>query len=97
MPKFTFDPKISLGNILAILTMSGALWGFAQAYGGIIRTVEDHTGQIEALQRSSAEQARAAEADRLFFRETLAELRVDVRYLRRAEEENRRRERETRP
>lgn len=90
---FTFERKISLGNIIAIITMIAGLWGFAQAYGGIVSQVDNHTQEIEALQRATAEAARAAEADRLFFRETLAEVRTDVGYLRRAEEENRRQQR----
>ena len=93
MPKFSFDPKSSLGNILAMLTMVGALWGFAQSQGATQKVVEQHTAEITSLQIAASEQAKAAEADRLFMRETLAELKTDVGYLRRAEEENRRNER----
>lgn len=83
MPKFTFEPKISLGNILAIITMIGGLWGFAQAYGSVITTVEEHTKEIAALKAEAIDQAKAIEADRLFTREALAELRTDIRYIRR--------------
>jgi hypothetical protein len=93
LPRFSFDPKISLGNILAMLTMVGALWGFAQAYGSLGTTVEAHTAEITNLQIAAAAAAKQAEDDRLFMRETLAELKTDVGYLRRAEEENRRQER----
>lgn len=90
MPRFTFDPKISLGNILAIVTMIGGLWGFAQAYGGIVKTVEEHTREISEIRANAIEQAKAIEADRLFMREALAELRTDIRYIRRFAEEAKR-------
>jgi hypothetical protein len=93
MPKFSFSPQISLGNILAMLTMIGALWGFAQSQGADRKTIEQHTVEIISLQAQAAEAAKQAEADRLFMRETLAEVKTDVGYLRRAEEENRRQER----
>lgn len=93
MPKFTFTPQISLGNIIATITMIAGLWGFAQAYGALGKTVESHTAEIVTLQSQAQAAAKQAEDDRLFMRETLAELKTDVGYLRRAEEENRRQER----
>ena len=90
MPRFSFDPKISLGNVLAIVTMIGGLWGFASAYGGVIKTVEEHTKEIADIRAAAAEMARNVEADRLFMREALAELRTDIRYIRRFAEETKR-------
>lgn len=97
MPKFSFNPSISLGNILAIITMIGGLWGFAQAYGALGKTVEEHTAELVELKASAQVQANQQAEDRLFMREALAELRTDVGYLRRSEEEDRRQEREANP
>jgi hypothetical protein len=108
LPKFSFSPQISLGNILAMLTMIGALWGFAQSQGASQKVVEQHTVDIQTLKEQVAaeiaaikvtvdDQAKQAEEDRLFVRETLAEVKTDVGYLRRAQEETRRQERENRP
>lgn len=83
MPRFSFDPKISLGNVLAIVTMIGGLWGFAQAYGSVISAVDEHSREIAAIKAAAIEQGKAIEADRIFAREALAELRTDIRYIRR--------------
>lgn len=93
MPKFTFTPQISLGSILALIGLIITFWGFAQSQGATQKIVEQHTAEIVSLQAQAAEQAKQAEEDRLFMRETLAEVKTDVGYLRRAEEENRRQER----
>lgn len=91
MPRWTFENKITFGNLLTIvLALVPAIW----AYAVMAASVEDSKNDIIDLKRSNAELSAAAATDRLFMREVLAELRVDVGYLRRAEEENRRRERE---
>lgn len=91
MPRWQFENKITFGNLLTIvLALIPAIW----AYAVMAQSVEDSKADILDLKRSNAELTTAAAADRLFVREVLAELRVDVGYLRRAEEDNRRRERE---
>jgi hypothetical protein len=116
LSKFSFSPQISLGNILAMLTMIGALWGFAQTQGASQKTLEQNTvdiqtirdvdmktlkeqvaAEIAAIKMAVDDQGKQAEEDRLFVRETLAEVKTDVGYLRRAQEETRRQERENRP
>lgn len=93
MPRWTFENKITFGNLLTIiLALVPAIW----AYAVMAQSVEDSKGDIADLQRINVELSKAIADDRLFVRETLAEMRVDVGYLRRAEEENRRREREAR-
>lgn len=97
LPKW-FDPKITFGNLLTILAMLGAIFAFAQGYGALAKQVEQNTGSIAAINGTTIPDLGrrlealddATTADRLFVRETLAEVRTDVNYLRRAEEGRRR-------
>lgn len=99
LPKW-FEPKITFGNVLTILAMLGALFAFAQGYGALAKTVEQHgieltnikADTLPAVNRRLDALADTVAQDRLFVRETLAEVKTDVNYLRRSEEERRRQE-----
>lgn len=91
------EPKISLGNILTILAMIGAMMGFAQAYGGMLQKVDQHEVDIVSIRQDSLIIKSEASAlkeqvqeDRLYARETLAEMKTDIGYIRRYVEEERR-------
>lgn len=87
MPGLAFEKKINLGHIL---TMATVVVGMAMGWQAI-------SGRVEALERSDARQDVRIEkstedianllavinADRVDIRATLAELKVDVGYLRR--------------
>ena len=87
------EPKVTFGNILTILTLIGGLVAAAQAYGALGLQVEANKTDIVDLRAVDAslrlvdEAIRdAANSDRLYVRETLAEIKVDLGYLRRAAE-----------
>lgn len=84
------DPKISLGNILTILAMIGAMMGFAQAYGGVVQKVDQHDLDIVVLRQDASTLKEQVQEDRLYARETLAEMKTDIGYIRRYVEEERR-------
>lgn len=84
------EPKISLGNILTILAMIGAMMGFAQAYGGLVESVDQHDLAITEIKQDAANLRTQVADDRSYARETLAEVKVDVGYIRRYVEEERR-------
>ena len=97
LPKW-IEPKITLGNILTIIPMIGAIFAAAQSYGAMLEKVDQVTLEdIPALRQVDtdlgkliAEQAVQIVNDRLTTRETLAELKTDVGYIRRYVEEERR-------
>lgn len=84
------EPKISLGNILTILAMIGAMLGFAQAYGGVVQKVDQHDLDIVVLRQDASTLKEQVAEDRLYARETLAEMKTDIGYIRRYVEEERR-------
>ena len=84
------EPKISLGNILTILAMIGAMLGFAQAYGGMLQKVDQHDLDIVVLRQDASTLKEQVQEDRLYARETLAEMKTDIGYIRRYVEEERR-------
>ena len=84
------EPKITVGNILTIIALLGAAFAAAQAYGAMGEKVDQHSTDIVSLRQvdaelraSDADIVDTADADRLFVRETLAELRTDMGYVRR--------------
>lgn len=97
LPKW-IEPKVTLGNILTIIPMIGAIFAAAQSYGAMgekVDQVVEH--EIPSLRQVDVElggqivaQGRIQDADRLSNRETLAELKTDVGYIRRYVEEERR-------
>jgi len=89
LPKW-IEPKISLGNILTIIAMLGAMMGFAQAYGGLVESVDQHDAAIIEIKDDAAALRAQVADDRSYARETLAEVKVDVGYIRRYVEEERR-------
>jgi hypothetical protein len=97
LPKW-IEPKITIGNILTIIPMIGAIFAAAQSYGAMLEKVDRVTLEdIPALRQVDtelgkliAEQAVQIVNDRLTTRETLAELKTDVGYIRRYVEEERR-------
>lgn len=84
------EPKISLGNILTIIAMIGAMMGFAQAYGGMLQKVDQHDLDIVVLRQDASALKEQVQEDRLYARETLAEMKTDIGYIRRYVEEERR-------
>lgn len=91
------EPKISLGNILTILALLGGMLTAAQGYGGLLEKVEKHDIEIAAGRQDSLIIKNEASAlkeqvqeDRLYARETLAEMKTDIGYIRRYVEEERR-------
>lgn len=89
LPKW-IEPKISLGNILTIVAMIGAMLGFAQAYGGVVQKVDRHDLDIVVLRQDAITLKEQVAEDRLYARETLAEMKTDIGYIRRYVEEERR-------
>ena len=84
------EPKISLGNILTILALVGAMLGFAQSYGQVVERVDHHDAEITGIKQDAASLRTQVADDRSYARETLAEVKVDVGYIRRYVEEERR-------
>lgn len=92
------EPRITVGNILTIIPLLGAILAAAQGYGSMTERVDQVTNKdIPSLRQVDVElggqivaQGRVQDADRLSTRETLAELKTDVGYIRRYVEEERR-------
>ncbi len=104
LPKW-IEPKITVGNILTIFVLLGGILAAAQSYGAMGQKVEETVAKIEAVTKSDlpalreadvelggliTAQGRIIDTDRLTTRETLAELKTDVGYIRRYVEEERR-------
>jgi hypothetical protein len=97
LPKW-IEPKITVGNILTILPLIGAIFAAAQGYGAMMEKVDQITVRdIPSLRQVDVElsgqiiaQGKVIDTDRLSTRETLAELKTDVGYIRRYVEEERR-------
>lgn len=84
------EPKISLGNILTILALLGGMLTAAQGYGGLVESVEQQGAEISAIKQDAVNLRTQVADDRSYARETLAEVKVDVGYIRRYVEEERR-------
>jgi hypothetical protein len=101
LPKW-IEPRITVGNILTIIPLLGAIFAAAQGYGAMMEKVDQIAQRdIPSLRQTDIElggqivaQGRVVDADRLSTRETLAELKTDVGYIRRYVEEERRGARE---
>lgn len=97
LPKW-IEPRITVGNILTIIPLLGAILAAAQGYGVMGEKVDQITNRdLPSLRQVDVElggqivaQGRIQDADRLSTRETLAELKTDVGYIRRYVEEERR-------
>ncbi len=97
LPKW-IEPKITVGNILTIFVLLGGILAAAQSYGAMGEKVDQVVlKEIPAMRQVDtelgkliAEQAVQIINDRLTTRETLAELKTDVGYIRRYVEEERR-------
>lgn len=94
------EPKISLGNILTIITIIGAILGAAQSYGSVVQRVEQHDVDLGTLRQVSVEiKADAVALTKLFSDErlntatTLAEMKTDIGYIRRYVEDEKRQNR----
>lgn len=84
------EPKVSLGNILTIIALMGAALGFAQSYGQVVQRVDTNEASIVSIKQDAAALRTQVADDRSYARETLAEVKVDVGYIRRYVEEERR-------
>jgi len=84
------EPKISLGNILTILALLGGMLTAAQGYGGLVESVEQQGAEISDIKDDAVALRAQVADDRSYARETLAEVKVDVGYIRRYVEEERR-------
>ena len=96
LPKW-IEPKISLGNILTILGMLGAVFGFAQSYGATMQKLDQTGAEIISLRQSDVEIKADAIAlgkvvadERLNTATTLAEIKTDIGYIRRYVEDEKR-------
>lgn len=92
LPKW-IEPKISLGNILTIIAMMGAVMAAAQSYGAVVERVDQHDVAITSIRMEANTLKEQVIDDRLSTRETLAEMKTDVGYIRRYVEEERRADR----
>lgn len=83
MPDFSFDPKVSLGHLLTIAAFIVTIVAGWQAFDGRVSAVEindaKQDGKIDTLAASNIEIGK-----------TLAEIGIDLGYLRRWVEEERR-------
>ena len=95
-PKW-FDPKITLGNVLTIIGMLAAVFGFAQSYGATIQRLDQTGVEIVSLRQDNLGIKADAIAlgkivadERLSTATTLAEMKTDIGYIRRYVEDEKR-------
>lgn len=97
MPKWTFEPKITLGNVLTILSILITVFGATLAFGGVLKQVEETTSAVSTITvRLNAKDAAdaallaALNQDRIAMAGRLSEMATDIRYLRRSAEAEKR-------
>ena len=97
MPRFTFEPKITAGNLLTIASILITVFGATIAFGGVIKQVEETSNtvssitlRLDAKDASDAALLAALNADRVNLAGKLSEMATDIRYLRRSAEQEKR-------
>ena len=97
MPRWTFEPKITLGNVLTILSILITVFGATLAFGGVLKQVEETTaavttitGRLDAKDAADAALLAALNQDRVNLAGKLSEMATDIRYLRREREAEKR-------
>lgn len=101
MPRWTFENKITLGNLIQIgIIVAGAIGAYYGLTGALAKSEQDNLAQDRAIsvlsQRQDAKDAAdaallaALNADRVSMASKLSEMATDIRYLRRSAEQEKR-------